>query len=249
MAPVPKDGGLLPVSRDCGMSAFPMLRAKRFKKVDNSDAPALQRLGHEVRARLAADPSVYRLPVDDLEIYGVGDFLSPIECERLCRMVDSVARPSPTYNNNEDGGRTSYSGDVDPTDPFVMMIQRRIDDLLGIEPQLGETIQGQRYQVGQEFRAHFDFFNTNTSYWPEETTRGGQRSWTAMAYLSAVEEGGSTDFPRLPLSVPAQPGALLVWNNMKVDGTPNLSSLHAGTPVKAGVKYVMTKWYRSRPWA
>lgn len=226
-----------------------MLRAKRFKKVDNSDAPALQRLGHEVRARLADDPSVYRLPVDDLEIYGVGDFLSPTECERLCRMVDSVARPSPTYNNNEDGGRTSYSGDVDPTDPFVMMIQRRIDDLLGIEPALGETIQGQRYQVGQEFRAHFDFFNTSTSYWPEETTRGGQRSWTAMAYLSAVEEGGSTDFPRLPLSVPAQPGALLVWNNMKLDGTPNQSSLHAGTPVNAGVKYVMTKWYRSRPWS
>ena len=225
-----------------------MLRAKRFKKVDNSDARALQRLGHEVRARLADDPSVYRLPVDDLEIYGVGEFLAPTECERLCRMVDAVARPSPTYNNNADGGRTSYSGDVDPTDPFVMMVQRRIDDLIGIDPALGETIQGQRYAVGQEFRAHFDFFNTGTSYWPEETRRGGQRSWTAMAYLSAVEDGGSTDFPKLPLSVPAQPGALLVWNNMKPDGTPNQASLHAGTPVKAGVKYVMTKWYRSRPW-
>lgn len=226
-----------------------MLGSKRFKKLDNSDAPALKRLGLDVRARLAVDPSVYRLPVDDLEIFGIADFLSPTECERLCRMVDAVARPSPTYNNNADGGRTSYSGDVDPTDPFIMMIQRRIDDLLGVDPGYGETMQGQRYAVGQEFRAHFDYFNTNTSYWPDETRRGGQRSWTAMAYLNNVEDGGSTDFPRLPLSVPAQQGALLVWNNMKEDGTPNPSSLHAGTPVKAGIKYVITKWYRSRPWS
>ena len=102
-----------------------MLGSKRFRKVDNSDSPALRLLGHEVRARLADDPTVYRLPVDGLDIYGVADFLSRSECERLCRMVDAVARPSPTYDNNADGGRTSFSGDVDPTDPFVMMIQRR----------------------------------------------------------------------------------------------------------------------------
>lgn len=226
-----------------------MLGSKRFKKVDNSDAQALRRLADEVRVRLEDDPAVYRMPVDDLEIYGVGEFLSPHECERLCRMIDSVARPSSTYNNNADGGRTSYSGDVDPTDPFVMMIQRRLDDLLGIDPRCGETIQGQRYAVGQEFRAHFDFFNTNTSYWPDEVRRGGQRGWTAMAYLNSVEEGGSTDFPRLGLSVPPQPGALIIWNNMKQDGTPNPASVHAGTPVKAGIKYVITKWYRSRPWS
>ena len=226
-----------------------MLGSKRFKKIDNRDAPSLLRLGHDVRARLADDPSVYRLPVDDLEIYGIAEFVSPSECERLRTTVDAVARPSPTYDNNADGGRTSYSGDVDPSDPFIMMIQRRIDDLLGIDPRYGETMQGQRYAVGQEFRAHFDFFNTGTSYWPDETRRGGQRSWTAMAYLNAVEDGGATDFPKLPLSVPAQQGALLVWNNMKQDGTPNQASLHAGTPVKAGVKYVMTKWYRSRPWS
>lgn len=226
-----------------------MLGSKRFKKVDNSDSAALRRIADEVRVRLDDDPAAYRMPVDDLEIYGVGEFLSLTECERLCRMIDAVARPSSTYNNNEDGGRTSYSGDVDPTDPFVMMIQRRIDDLMGIDPLCGETMQGQRYAVGQEFRAHFDFFNTNTSYWPDEVRRGGQRGWTAMAYLNTVEDGGATEFPRLGLSVPPQPGALLIWNNMKPDGTPNPASVHAGTPVKAGIKYVITKWYRSRPWS
>jgi len=212
------------------------------------DAPTLARIGERVRARLDADPSAYRLPFDTIEIYGVADFFSADECTRLIAMVDAVARPSPTYHNNSDNGRTSYSGDVNPGDPFIRMLERRIDDLMGIEANHGEVIQGQRYAPGQQFRGHFDFFNTAADYWPTEEERGGQRSWTAMGYLNAVEAGGATEFPRVPVSVPPQPGALLVWNNMGKDGKPNPLSLHAGLPVERGVKYVVTKWYRVRPW-
>jgi prolyl 4-hydroxylase len=201
-----------------------------------------------VRARLEADPSVYRLPVDTIEIYGVAEFFSADECARLIAMVDAVARPSPTYHGNSDGGRTSYSGDVNPDDSLIRMIQRRLDDLLGIDPDHGEMIQGQRYAPGQEFRAHYDFFDTAADYWPAELARGGQRTWTAMGYLNAVEAGGATEFPRVPISVPPQPGTLLVWNNMGAGGNPNPLSLHAGMPVEAGTKYIVTKWYRVRPW-
>lgn len=205
-------------------------------------------MGERVRTRLDADPSVYRLPFDTVEIYGVAEFFSAEECARLIAMVDAVARPSPTYHANRDSGRTSYSGDVDPADPFIRMLERRIDDLLGIEAQHGEVIQGQRYAPGQEFRAHFDYFNTADNYWAIEQGRGGQRTWTAMGYLGPVESGGATEFPRVPLSVPPQSGALLVWNNMGRDGRPNPLSIHAGMPVERGVKYIVTKWYRIRPW-
>ncbi|MCW1384406.1 2OG-Fe(II) oxygenase [Novosphingobium sp. KCTC 2891] len=213
------------------------------------DTPALKRIGDAVRARLDGDPAAFRIPVDGLEIYGVSGFFTEAECQRLIAIVDSVARPSPTYGEGESSGRTSYTGDVDPADPFIRMLQRRIDDLLGMEPTLGETLQGQRYAPGQEFRAHFDHFNPSQRFWDQEQARGGQRSWTAMGYLNAVEEGGATDFPKVPLNIPPQAGALLVWNNMKRDGTPNPQALHAGTPVVRGVKYVLTKWYRARPWA
>ena len=43
-------------------------------------------------------------------------------------------------------------------------------------------------------------------------------------------------------------GNLLVWNNLDEQGAPNMASLHQGMPVIAGVKYVITKWYRERPW-
>ena len=209
----------------------------------------LQRAGEIVRARLDADPSAYRLPVEGIEIYAVADFLSDVDCRRLMTIVDGVARPSPTYNGNIDGGRTSYTGDVDPGDPFIRMVQRRIDDLLGLDPALGETLQGQRYAVGQEFKHHFDYFVAKHEYWDDERKRGGQRSWTAMGYLNSVEEGGATNFPKIDLTIPPQAGVLLVWNNMARDGRPNPRTLHAGMPVMRGIKYVLTKWYRAHAWS
>src|SRR3546814_3848935 len=73
-----------------------------------------------------------------------------------------------------------------------MRISRRIDDLLGINPMCGEPVQGQRYLPGQQFKPHNDWFYTTEKYWQLERKRGGQRSWTAMAFLNQVEEGGET---------------------------------------------------------
>jgi prolyl 4-hydroxylase len=214
-----------------------------------ADKAALARLGARVRKRLDGDPSVHRVPVDKAEIYAVGGFLSTEECVHLMTMIDRVAQPSPTYDpDNPLRYRTSYSGDVDPNDSFVMMIERRLCDLLGIDGSCGETVQGQRYEPGQEFREHYDWFDTAASYWPEEVKRGGQRSWTAMAYLNDIESGGATSFPTIGVSVQPQAGALLIWNNARPDGTPNPDVRHAALPVERGVKYVVTKWFRTRPW-
>ncbi len=214
-----------------------------------ADRAALARRGEEVRARLAADPGAWKFPTDKAEIYAIADFLSPAECDRFIALVDKVAKPSAVFDlNYESGFRTSYSGDVDRDDPFVKSIERRIDDLLGMDAANGESIQGQRYCEGQEFRAHCDWFWTLAKYWSAETKRGGQRSWTAMAYLNDVEEGGITEFTRIGISVPPQRGALLVWNNALPDGAPNWDTMHAAQPVIRGVKYVITKWYRTRKW-
>jgi len=215
----------------------------------NPDKDRLRRIGRKVRERLAANPDVYKMPTDKAEIFAVGDFFTPDECSRLMAMIDAVARPSPTFDSDYSSDyRTSYSGDVDPYDPFIIRLQRRIDDLLGINPAFGETIQGQRYLPGQQFKQHADWFPVNTPYWEQEKGRGGQRSFTAMAFLNPVEEGGTTDFPSIGISIEPRPGALLMWNNADADGVPNPWTVHAGTPVVQGVKYIITRWYRTRPW-
>jgi prolyl 4-hydroxylase len=213
------------------------------------DKDALRRVGETVRKRMMADPRVYKVPTDKAEIYAVGDFVTPSECQRLMRMIDTVARPSSLYDTDYSTGfRTSYSGDLDVYDPLVKALGRRIDDLLGINGMCGESIQGQRYFPGQEFKAHNDWFYTDQDYWKGERKRGGQRSWTAMAFLNKVDKGGDTHFVQVGASIEPKPGVLLVWNNALPDGSPNENTLHAGTPVVEGVKYVLTKWYRTRRW-
>ncbi|MFZ9395731.1 MAG: prolyl hydroxylase family protein [Erythrobacter sp.] len=213
------------------------------------DQAAMRRIGQKVRARLAQDPAAYRIETDLAEIFAFGDFLTLAECERLCLMIDQTAKPSALHEQDYSSGfRTSYSGDLDPHDPFVMSISRRIDDLLGIEPAWGEAIQGQRYLPGQQFKPHNDWFYTTERYWELEQKRGGQRCWTAMAYLNRVEEGGATHFTHVGIEIEPKPGVLLVWNNASPDGTPNIDTMHAGTPVVKGSKYVITKWYRTRTW-
>ena len=212
------------------------------------DKDALARVGASVRKRLSTHPKIYEVETDKAEIFAVGDFLSVPECERMIRMIDAVAQPSELFDEDYSSGfRTSYSGNVDGYDPFVAGISRRIDDLLGIRAECGEPIQGQRYLPGQQFKPHNDWFYTDQPYWKNERKRGGQRSWTAMVFLNAVEKGGATHFTQVGINITPRPGVLMLWNNALPDGAPNLDTIHAGTPVEEGVKYVITKWYRTRP--
>lgn len=224
--------------------------SKTAARIEHPDMDALARIGAKVRARVEADESIFRFPTEAAEIFAVANFFTSAECTRLRGLVDATAEPSRLFDSPyESGFRTSYSGNLSRADPFIRMIERRIDDLLGMPSESAETVQGQRYMPGQEFKPHQDYFHTGQPYWDEVRKRGGQRSWTAMAFLNQVEEGGATDFPKLDLSIPPQPGALLFWNNMKPDGSPNPNTLHAGRPVIRGTKYIITKWYRARKWA
>ncbi len=121
--------------------------------------------------------------------------------------------------------------------PDVQPIDESIAALLGIAPEQGETMQGQRYAPGQQFRAHHDYFHESESYWEKVRVHGGQRTWTAMIYLNDVAEGGATWFPQAGIRVAPRQGLLLAWNNMKLDGSPNEMTLHEGMPVIEGTKY------------
>ena len=109
-------------------------------------------------------------------------------------------------------------------------------------------MQGQRYAPGQRFRAHHDYFHEAEAYWPRMRDSGGQRTWTAMAYLNDVADGGATWFPQAGVRMAPRRGLLLAWNNMAADGRPNTATLHEGMAVGEGVKYIVTKWFREQPW-
>lgn len=213
------------------------------------DRRALAQIGAAVRERLARAPSVRRLPVESIEIYTADAFLNSDECGHLIALIDAAAYPSRLIEEEHwKGYRTSYSGDIDTQDYMVVALEQRLSECTGIDLACGESAQGQRYQCGQYFNEHCDWFDTDAHYWRRERRCGGQRSWTAMIYLNAVDEGGKTDFTHIGLSVAPQPGSLLLWNNALPDGTLNPLTMHAARPVLRGTKYVITKWYRVRRW-
>ena len=73
---------------------------------------------------------------------------------------------------------------------------------------------------------------------------GGGRLTTAMLYLSDVESGGFTIFPKLGLFVAPEAGSLLFWAIRKSDGNIDSRMLHLGCPVLYGDKWIGNKWVR-----
>lgn len=215
----------------------------------HNDAAKLAKIGAHVGARLDANPLVRQVDHADAQLYVYQGFLSPGECKGLIDLIDAAAVPSTLYAGTAQAGfRTSYSCHLNCWDPLVSQVEARMSDVLGIDNGYAETMQGQRYSVGQEFKAHHDFFHPGQEYWQRERLAGGQRTWTAMIFLDEPEEGGNTEFPELGVGVRPQAGKMLIWNNATPDGTLNHKTLHTGTPVTAGVKHIITKWYRQDNW-
>ena len=208
-------------------------------------------LGAYVNARLQMNPKAFRIPCNNLlDIYIVRDFLDERDCREMMALIDADNEPSKllSYNGDQEF-RTSYSCNVDPENETVRRVEARITALMGIDSTHGETIQGQRYQVGQQFKPHYDFFHKGEAYWDEMMRSGGQRTWTAMVFLNDVEGGGETNFTNCAAKITPRRGNLVCWNNMDAIGQPNSFAMHQGCPVTAGTKYIITKWYRERPWA
>jgi prolyl 4-hydroxylase len=212
-------------------------------------AIARMQIAESVRNKLMSTPGVFKIPAQGLDVFVLRDFLTPAECATLCDMIDADRKPSGLLAVDPDPEfRTSESCNLNAWDPLNIEVEKRVDALLGIPHENGETIQGQRYAVGQQFKPHHDFFYVDQPYWPEQERTGGQRTWTAMMFLNEPEAGGATFFPRAQVKVTPRTGNILIWHNLDEYGQINLQSLHQGMPVEAGVKYVITKWYRERAW-
>jgi prolyl 4-hydroxylase len=224
--------------------------ASPLDPLPGSDPEQLAAACRAVRGKLDATPGVQRVAIEPMDMYLVRDFASPEECAGLIALTDRDAQPSKRFSATSDPSfRTSHTCYLDPADPLVATIDRRMADLLGIAQPFGEAIQAQRYEPGQQFKVHNDYFASGMPFSDAVAEEGGQRTWTAMLFLDAPDAGGHTHFPYVGVKIPPRPRALMIWNNLDAAGLANAYTRHAGLPVEAGVKHVITKWFRERPWS
>jgi prolyl 4-hydroxylase len=183
-----------------------------------------------------------------LEIFTIPNFLTDEECDYLCELIKknhsrSEVTGEGTNKAVYDNNRTSSTSNLSPSDVIIKQIEDKISTELDISLDYSEPIQGQLYQVGQEFKHHNDFF------WGDGFNNfclaSGQRTWTFMIYLNNVEEGGETEFWHLNQKrfSPVK-GTAVIWKNSDDEGNSVKTSMHAGLPILKGEKMIITKWFR-----
>lgn len=95
-----------------------------------------------------------------------------------------------------------------------------------------------RYDISQYYRAHNDYIPAHREM------PCGARVLTLFLYLTDVEEGGQTSFPRLGLQVQPKRGRAVLWPSV-LDELPedcDERTEHIAEPVTRGMKYSINLW-------
>jgi len=195
-------------------------------------------------------PDIRQVRTSKAQVYQWKGFLKPEVCDRLIAQTEQLWRDSTVTDAFADPKiRTSRTADIGVHgDALIYSIDEAMAKALGIHWSYSDPAQTQRYEVGQEYKAHHDYFAPGTREFQVECQTRGQRTWTFMVYLSEVEEGGGTRFRKLDKLFMPEKGSAVIWNNLNRDGSVNPWTLHHGTKVRKGTKYVLTKWFRERGW-
>ena len=215
-----------------------------------TDAPVVNkwRSGNVVKT---ADKDVnITLRLQNPYVLVLDNVLSTDECDTLVTLAQTKLKRStvidPASGQEINIAERSSSGtffNVNET-PFIAMLDKRIAEIMDMPVENGEGLQILHYRQGGEYRPHFDYFPPADPGSQAHLQRGGQRVSTMVIYLSAVEDGGGTQFPEVGLTVIPKKGSAVYFEYCNQAGEVDPLTLHAGLPVLAGEKWIATKWVR-----
>ena len=196
------------------------------------------------------------------------NFLTPEECDHLVALANEKLAPSTVVGQSgpvASGIRTSAGMFLDKGQtPMLRGIEERIAAAVGLPEPNGEGMQILRYERGQKYDPHYDYFHDAANSSPK---RGGQRMATMLIYLRDTEKGGETIFPKgtkpadfddpdagafewsecaSKTGVPVRSvrgDAVLFWS-LTEEYSLDAGSLHGACPVVAGEKWTAVKWIR-----
>jgi prolyl 4-hydroxylase len=195
-------------------------------------------------------PHALKLDSDLVDLHLVDNFLEPVECEALIETMQrelipatvvTLSKGSASLSSNRSNKSCSFTSNKTA---LVKDINLRICNYLGISEYFSESMQGQFYQEGDEFKPHVDYFD-DAVLKPKMIGPGGQRTISVVIFLNDVLDGGALEFPSINQSIVSKSGRLVIWNNLKINGDGNPFTRHQGMPVIKGYKAILTKFFRS----
>jgi prolyl 4-hydroxylase len=179
----------------------------------------------------------------------IDNFLSTMECQQLISMAEPKLNRSSVVDKESVGKskidlvRTSSGMFFHKQENHLISeIENRVAHFTNWPVSNHEAFQVLKYEPGQEYKPHNDYFDTTTEAGRVITKRGGQRVGTVILYLNNCPEGGGTIFPESGLELKPAKGCAVFFGYP----THNKESktLHGGSPVIKGEKWIAVKWLR-----
>lgn len=179
-------------------------------------------------------------------ILHLDNVISPEECAELIDLSKDRLQPSRVVDSNTGEertatGRTSKGMYFSINEnELITKLEKRFSELTQFPVENGEGLQVLNYQVGEEYKAHFDYFPPHRI----QDDKGGQRVGTLLIYLNDVEAGGETVFPKVGAAIVPKKGSAVYFHYTNRFGQVDRMSVHSSIPVAKGEKWVATKWIR-----
>ena len=186
------------------------------------------------------------------QIYTCEHFLEAKQCNDLIVRLQQHFKPSTVVDQqgeSNQGYRTSQTAFLkEVSSSLDDRVKAHIADSMGMDERYLESLQVQRYGQGQEYKVHTDWFHESSPSFEQCIAQVGQRTWTCVVYLNDDFEGGGTRFTELDVEIVPRQGMALCWNNLTPLGQPNVATYHCGLPVVTGFKYIISAWFREKPY-
>lgn len=229
-----------------GRKADPAAARKMLAELAKEDkfaALQLAFLDHIACAKRLAEVTP-RIICQDPYIALYSGLFSPAECKYLAVLGTPWLEKASILNLAGEGRLDDQIRDAQSCsiphlaeDMVVHAINQCIAAATGTPWINGEPLNILKYQPGQQYKPHHDGTGAdNVSI----------REQTALIWLNDQFEGGETDFPQIKVRVRGSIGDMLVFRNVTADGRPDPRMIHAGLPVTQGVKWMASRWIRTK---
>jgi len=202
----------------------------------------------------------------------ISSFLGDEDCQHVINKALPHIQKSAVKHMDHDVGkpdanwRTSSTYFMPSDDEVLHRLDERVSALTVIPKRHQELAQILRYEKGERYVAHNDYFDSamyakNADI--QKMIKKGifNRLATVFFYLSDVAEGGETNFPRAGgkpqphdfddcskgVSVTPRRGRIIIFYSLHPSGQNDPTSLHGGCEVKDGTKWSANKWIWNKP--
>ena len=168
-------------------------------------------------------------------------FISPKICDQIIAKYDSL-RLKKSKSSGPSGYRKSQSIEIRKGMYGFDIIDKLLNENLGISIEEFEPPLLQKYSFGDEYPDHFDAYDPSNF-----KINSVQRKNTLIFYLNDDFTGGQTTFSQLDITINPIKGGMLIFENCLRDTNfIHPLSAHSGKRILKGKKWIITLWSQNK---